>query len=142
MQLYFPPRNRSFGQLDALGLIGLVGLLVARFVPIAKLVPFWGCSFRKLTNIPCPGCGLTRVADRVAHFNFLGALEANPLGAVAATCFLVCIFASAAHLVFAVPLPELVLSEKEWRRVRWAAVLLFTANYAFVVFAWRVLHFS
>ena len=142
MQLYFPPKNRSFGQIDALGVIGLAGLLVARFVPIAKLVPWWGCSFRKITNIPCPGCGLTRVADRFSHFDVLGALAANPLGTVAAAGFAACAVASFVHLVFAVPLPELVLSEQGWRRVRWGAVLAFVVNYAFVVFAWRVLHLS
>ena len=78
MKIVVPPRNRTFGALDALGLIGLCGLLVARFIPVARLIPFWGCSFRQITGYPCPGCGLTRVADRFAHFHWLRALEANP----------------------------------------------------------------
>ncbi len=142
MYLYVPPRNRSFGPVDAMGLIGLVGLLVARFVPVAKLIPFWGCSFRSWTGIPCPGCGLTRVADRVSHFNVLGALQANPLGTVVALLFAASVVMSFLHLVFAVPVPELVLTERGWARVRWGAVTLFVLNYAFVVFAWRVLHLT
>jgi hypothetical protein len=140
VQLVLPRRNRTPGTLDALGLIGLVGLLVGRYVPLATLIPFWGCSFRQVTGVPCPGCGLTRVADRVAHLNVMGALTANPLGTVAALLFALAAVAMVVHLVFGVPLPELVLSEAEWRVVRWAALGLFLANYAFVVFAYRVLH--
>lgn len=140
MQLVLPPRNRTLGTIDALGIVGLVGLLVARYVPIARIIPFWGCTFRETTNVPCPGCGLTRVADRVAHFNVMGAFHANPLGTVAALLFAAAVVASALHLIFGVPLPELRLTDKEWKRVRWGAVSLFVANYLFVVFAWRVLH--
>lgn len=140
MQLVIPRPNRSFGTVDALALIGVVGLAIARWVPIAMLIPFWGCGFRKLTGIPCPGCGLTRVADRVAHFNVLGALKANPLGTVAAVGFALAIVASVAHLTFKVPVPELVLDDREWKRVRWGAVALFALNYAWVIFAHTTLH--
>ena len=142
MQLYIPKRNRVFGPSDALGLIGIAGLAVAHWVPLAKLLPFWGCSFRKFTGVPCPGCGLTRVADRVSHLNILGALKANPLGTVAAVGFLLLGIATVLHLAFGMPVPELVLDEREWRRVRWLAVLAFVINYAFVVYAYRVLHFT
>ena len=142
MQVYFPPRNRSFGAVDALGLVGLVGLLIARFVPVARLIPFWGCTFRKVTGWPCPGCGLTRAADRFAHLNWLGALQANPLGTVAAVGFAIAALASFSHLVFKAPLPELVLSDREWTRVRWAALGLFVANYAFVIVGYRYLGFA
>ncbi len=140
VQLVFPSRNRTLGTIDALGVVGLVGLLIARYVPVARIIPFWGCTFRETTGIPCPGCGLTRVADRVAHFNVLGALHANPLGTVAAVAFAVAVVASAIHLTFGVPLPELQLDAREWKRARYLAVGLFLANYAFVVFAYRELH--
>lgn len=140
VQLIVPARNRSFGALDALALIGLVGFAIARWVPIARIIPFWGCGFRKLTGIPCPGCGLTRVADRFAHFNLLGALKANPLGTLAAALFAAAIVGSALHLIFKLPVPELVLEEKEWRRVRWSAFALFGLNYGWVVFAYTTLH--
>ena len=139
VQLILPAKNRRFGTLDALGLIGLLGLAIARYVPVAKLVPFWGCGFRQVTGVPCPGCGLTRAADRFAHFNVLGALEANPLGTLAAGLFGAAIFDSALHLIFRVPIPELLLDDGEWRRVRWGAFVLFCLNYAWVIFAWVVL---
>jgi hypothetical protein len=140
VQLVLPPRNRTLGTIDALGIVGLGGLLVARYVPIARIIPFWGCTFRETTGVPCPGCGLTRVADRVAHFNVLGAFKANPLGTVAALVFAFAVIASAVHLIFGVPLPELRLDDKEWKRARWLAISLFVANYAFVIFSYRVLH--
>ncbi len=140
MQLVIPQRNRIFGPLDAIALIGVVGFAVARWIPIATIIPFWGCGFRKVTGIPCPGCGLTRVADRFAHLNVLGAFKANPLGTVAAALFAGAIVTSVIHLAFRVPVPELVLEEKEWARVRWASLFLFAANYAFVIFAHTTLH--
>ena len=140
VQLVLPPRNRTLGTIDALGIVGLVGLLVARYVPVARIIPFWGCTFRETTGVPCPGCGLTRVADRVAHFNVLGAMHANPLGTLAALMFAIAVVASAVHLAFGVPLPDLQLNDKEWKRLRWIAIGLFLANYGFVIFAYRVLH--
>ncbi|MCU0695143.1 MAG: DUF2752 domain-containing protein [Myxococcaceae bacterium] len=140
MQLVLPRPNRTLGTIDALGIIGLVGLLIGRYVPVALIIPFWGCTFRETTGIPCPGCGLTRVADRVAHFNVTGAFMANPLGTVVALLFAVAVVLMVVHLVFGVPIPELQLSDAEWRVVRWVAVGLFFANYGFVVFAYRVLH--
>lgn len=141
MRVYLPKPNRSVGAADAMGFIGLIGLLVARFVPIATLIPFWGCMFRQVTGIPCPGCGLTRVADRFAHFNVVGALKANPLGTLAAAFFATMAVWSFLHLAFKVPIPELVLDDDEWRRVRWAVLFLFVANYAWVVFSYTQLHF-
>jgi Protein of unknown function (DUF2752) len=139
VQLVLPPRNRDFTQTDAMAVVGAFGFLVARFIPVARLLPFWGCTFRRMTGIPCPGCGLTRVADRFAHLNLLGALHANPLGTVAAAGFAVAIVLSSVHLTLGVPLPELVLDAREWRVVRWAAVALFAVNYLWVVFAYTQL---
>lgn len=139
VQLALPSPNRRFGPVDALGLMGLAGFLVARFVPVARLIPFWGCGFRRFTGVPCPGCGLTRVAERFAHLDLLGALKANPLGTVGAGFFAATIVLSALHLAFAMPVPELVLETREWRRVRWLAGILFSVNYAWVVFSYTQL---
>ena len=125
---------------DTLGLVGLVGLLIARYIPVAKLIPFWGCMLRQTTGWPCLGCGLTRVADRVAHFNIPGALQANPLGTVAALLFAVAAVAMVLHLVFAVPIPELELTPREWSRVRIGMSVLVVVNYAFVVVQTRFPH--
>ncbi|MCI0673748.1 MAG: DUF2752 domain-containing protein [Myxococcaceae bacterium] len=140
MHLHLPPRNRTFGFVDALGVTGAVGLAIARWVPVARIVPFWGCVLREQTGWPCLGCGLTRAADRFAHGDFIGALQANPLGAVAAAFFALCVVASALHLAFGVPLPEVRLSPREARGARWALVVAVVLNYAFVVVQTRFPH--
>lgn len=140
MKFNVPAPNRKFGLVDTLGLVGLVGLLIARYIPVAKLIPFWGCMLRKTTGWPCLGCGLTRVADRVAHFNILGALQANPLGTVAALLFALATVAMVLHLVFAMPIPEVELTPREWSRVRVVMSVIVVVNYAFVVVQTRFPH--
>jgi hypothetical protein len=49
---------------SALGLVGLGGVLLAgRAVGVHAPA----CPFRSLTGVPCPGCGMTRLADAVVH---------------------------------------------------------------------------
>jgi hypothetical protein len=132
VKVTLPTPNRTFGFPDALGLAGLLGLLIARYIPVARLIPFWGCALRQTTGWPCLGCGLTRVADRVAHLNFAGAWDANPLGTVAALVFALMAVVMVLHLVFAMPVPELELSPTEWHRVRIGLAALVLLNYAWV----------
>ncbi|MGZ3461400.1 MAG: DUF2752 domain-containing protein [Archangium sp.] len=133
MKVTLPKPNRTFGFTDALGLVGLVGLLIARYIPVAKLIPFWGCALRQTTGWPCLGCGLTRVADRVAHFNLAGAWDANPLGTVAALVFALLVVVTVLHFAFALPIPQVQLSPVEWHWVRIATAALVLLNYAWVV---------
>ncbi|ADO70063.1 DUF2752 domain-containing protein [Stigmatella aurantiaca] len=133
MKVFFPPPNRRLGPVDVLGLVGLTGLLIGRYVPVAKLIPFWGCILRETTGWPCLGCGLTRVADRVAHFNFIGAWEANPMGTVAALLFALAAVVMLLHMAFKMPVPEVQLSPREWTWVRVAFPILLFINYAYVV---------
>ncbi len=69
-------RARLVGQ-SALGLVGVGTLLIAgRAVSIHAP----GCPLRSLTGIPCPGCGMTRLADAVVHARFVEAARADPAG--------------------------------------------------------------
>lgn len=140
MRITVPKPNRTPGTVDILGLVGLVGLLVARYIPIAKIIPFWGCALRETTGWPCLGCGLTRVADRVAHLNIAGAWEANPLGTLAALGFALMVVVSALHLLFAMPVPQVELSPLEWHRLRLVLIGLVVVNYAWVVVKTRFPH--
>ena len=133
MRVAWPRPNRSVGMVDGLGVTGLLGLLVARFVPVAKIIPGWGCALRKATGWPCLGCGLTRAADRFAHGNFVGAVDANPLGTVVAALFALAAAWTALHLAFKVPVPDVWLSEREERWGRIGLVALVVLNYAFVI---------
>lgn len=132
MKVTWSPPNRSIGFLDALGLAGFCGLLVARFIPVARL-PFWGCPIRQTTGWPCPGCGLTRVADRLSHGNVLGAWQANPLGTVAAVGFALAAVWMICHLVLGLRSPEVELTPREWTRLRMVLTIAVVVNYAFVV---------
>lgn len=137
MTLHWTPRERRFLLLHALGLAGVMGLLVARFVPVARL-PFWHCVFREHTGWPCPGCGLTRAADGLAHLRLGFAFESNPLGALVG-----CLLAGAAVLglaqwVFRLSLPVPQLSPREARAWRAALVAAVVANYAFVIVQTRL----
>lgn len=137
MTLHWTPRRRHFTLLHALGLAGALGLVVARFVPLARL-PFWRCVFREHTGWPCPGCGLTRAVDGLAHLRFGFAFESNPLGALAG-----CLLAGAAVLglvqwVFRLSLPVPQLSPGEARAGRAALVAAVVANYAFVIVQTRL----
>ncbi|NMO15850.1 DUF2752 domain-containing protein [Pyxidicoccus fallax] len=140
MKVLIPPRNRRLGTVDVLGIIGVVGLLVARYIPVARIIPFWGCVLREQTGWPCLGCGLTRVADRVSHLNFAGAWDANPLGTVGAIVFALLAVAMVLHLVFAMPIPEIILSPWEWGVLRVTLPVLILVNYAWVVVKTRFPH--
>jgi len=37
-----------------------------------------GCLFYRITSIPCLGCGATRCARELSHFNFLSAFKYHP----------------------------------------------------------------
>lgn len=41
------------------------------------------CSFRRLTGVGCPGCGLTRSFVFVGHGRIVEAFQMNPLGPLA-----------------------------------------------------------
>lgn len=69
-------RARIVGQ-SALGLVGLGGVLLAgRAVSIHAPA----CPFLSLTGVPCPGCGMTRLADAVVHGRIGDAIGADPAG--------------------------------------------------------------
>jgi Protein of unknown function (DUF2752) len=138
LTLRFSPRTREFGFLHALGLAGLTGLLAARFLPLSGL-PFFNCFLREHTGWPCPGCGLTRVAIRVAHGDIGGAFDANPLGAVAALGFAGCTVLALLQFLFRLPVPRVTLTEKEAHSVRLALLSLAAVNYLVVVVRVRFL---
>jgi len=136
--LQWTPRSRHFGFLHALGLAGVGGLLAARFLPLYSL-PFFHCVLREHTGWPCPGCGLTRVAVRVAHGDIAGAFDANPLGAVAALGFVACTLLAALQLLFRLPIPVVTLTEREAHATRVAIFSALAVNYAVVVVRVRFL---
>jgi len=137
MTLHWTPRERRFTLLHALGLTGVVGLLVARFVPVARL-PFWRCALRTHTGWPCPGCGLTRAADGLAHLRLGFAFESNPLGASIGCLLVAAAVLGIVQWVFRLSLPAPQLSAREARAGRAALLAAVLANYAFVIVQTRL----
>ena len=69
-------RARTVGQ-GALTLVGIgAALLAGRAVDLHAPA----CPFRAATGVPCPGCGMTRLADAVAHGRVADAVTADVAG--------------------------------------------------------------
>lgn len=68
------PRSVSFGKLSALLLLlsALYGML-----PYLPFRPF--CLFKKLTGLPCPGCGFTRAMECLMQGDWYRSWQMNPL---------------------------------------------------------------
>lgn len=66
----------------SLGVVGMALLLA----PSTEALSFFGvevpvlCTFRRLTGVGCPGCGLTRSFVFLAHGQLQAALQMNLLG--------------------------------------------------------------
>jgi hypothetical protein len=74
---------RSFQPVVALA--GFVSALAAVHFATRWQVPLPFCALRKLTGIPCPGCGSTRSLLAWSEFELGQALYYNPL------CFVACV---------------------------------------------------
>lgn len=54
-------------------------LIILIFIILLFLIPV-PCLFKKVFNIPCPGCGLTRSFNAIINLNFIEAFNYNILG--------------------------------------------------------------
>lgn len=68
---------------DAAATIGVGGIAVAALLPADHIEngPVL-CIFRRLTGLPCPGCGLTRSWVYLMHGDLSQAFISNPFGPV------------------------------------------------------------
>jgi Protein of unknown function (DUF2752) len=74
------PQNRSTFRSWALaGLVGLAGAVVLHFwVPLPGAQHSF-CFVRRLTGIPCPGCGMSRAFAHLAKGEWAAAARDHPL---------------------------------------------------------------
>lgn len=60
--------------------VAVVGLVAAAIMPILPPEMMPPCPIRRLFGIACPGCGMTRSFEAVAHGDIVKALGYHPLG--------------------------------------------------------------
>jgi hypothetical protein len=49
------------------------------FMIMEEATPFsWVCPFYAFTNLPCPGCGMTRAVSSLIHLDLLSAISMHP----------------------------------------------------------------
>ncbi|MCA9490880.1 MAG: DUF2752 domain-containing protein [Myxococcales bacterium] len=79
-------RGARFGHLVLLVICATIVVLAAVLTPTDAVVSVFGyeipvlCGFRRLTGIPCPGCGLTRSFVYLAHGHPIDAFRMNVFG--------------------------------------------------------------
>lgn len=67
-------RRRPGGLGPAL-VVAVIGLLAVS----GALDGLWGCPFKRVTGIPCPGCGMTRAVRFLLHGDVASATAMHPL---------------------------------------------------------------
>ena len=125
------PPQPTVGLLEIYGAIGLFLIVVARFVPLARL-PYWGCGLRNLTGYPCLACGMTRSFDWFAQGRILDSLLINPLGFLLAVLSVV----GVVYLLLRplrLPRLEIELSDRASSWARLLAIALIFANWGYLV---------
>jgi hypothetical protein len=127
----YRPKKPVVGYPEIYGIIGILLLLVARFIPLSRL-PFWGCPLRRLTGYPCLSCGMTRSFDWFLQGRFLDSLQVNPLGFALAVSAVVG-FAYCLIMPWRPPRMELSLSDRESTWARIVIVLILLANWGYLV---------
>lgn len=78
-----PPRLLSPAERRRRGgnaLLLALGLAVAALLPPERPVPVDLCAFRRLTELPCPTCGLTRSVCHAARGRWATSLGHHPAG--------------------------------------------------------------
>ncbi len=116
-------------------IVGSLALLALALLPLELLsVLAGGCTFKRVTGIPCMTCGTTRSVLAAADGSLALALEMNPLVALGGLLFLA--YTPLAWILWlrSLPRPRIGLAS---RRARWAAAAVVgaavLANWAFLI---------
>jgi hypothetical protein len=129
-------RKKAPGEIEyglIYGTIAFLGLLAARILPMARLVP--SCPFHRMTGLPCPTCGGTRAAVLLSHGDVSAALSMNPLVVVAFLGALLFFIRSLVAHAFGLPRVTVDLAAPEKNALRCAAVLVVLAQWVYLSFS-------
>jgi hypothetical protein len=128
----FRAATRNERQLAMLWGAAAISAIVLRPLWIAVAPWLRPCAFRRLTGVPCPTCGTTRVALAVLDADLAAAFAVNPLAAATGLAF----FAGGAlALVWALAhgrVPVLQRPVPRWWRLALVAVILINWTYLIV----------
>ncbi|MEN3362445.1 MAG: hypothetical protein V7637_6427 [Mycobacteriales bacterium] len=99
--------DRPYSVPERLGMAGLGGAVAAVGYPVlTSHTPLaLPCPLRTLTGVPCPACGMTTAATRLASGDLMSALAANPFVLLLAAMTAVLPVLLAARLLGAAPPP-------------------------------------
>jgi hypothetical protein len=122
-------RIARFGVPEVFALIGLLSLLVARFLPVLS-VPYT-CPMKGVFGIPCASCGMTHAFVALAHGDVAGAFAASPFGALLAA--VAWLYATLDLARAALDLPFPALEVKQQRAVVAVATVALAVNWAWLL---------
>jgi hypothetical protein len=129
-------RERKRGEVDLPLLFAAVlllgGAVAAGWLLLGLPVP--PCTLKTLTGMPCPTCGMTRMADAAVHGRPLEAFLWNPLVALGALGVLGAGAVSGVRRILGRPRLRLVL-DRLWERnlARLAALLALLGGWIYLV---------
>lgn len=95
------------------------------------------CTFKFLTGLPCPTCGLTRTVIALSRGDMGRALFMNPLAAVACLAGLAYLVYAAAVIAFRLPRLRPRVTPLDGRILRAAAVSLVAFNWLWLIVSGR-----
>ena len=131
-----PKTKTDFDHELVWGTIGLLVLLVARFVPI-HLLPLRPCPFLRITGVPCLTCGMTRCFLAMSRLDVVTAWQFSPLGTVlyvAVVCYVIY-----AAVVLIGRLPRIRIRFRsiwELRAIVAVLAVLAIANWIYLILIW------
>ncbi|MFB3851568.1 MAG: DUF2752 domain-containing protein [Acidobacteriota bacterium] len=115
--------------LISLSILAAAGWIVKRY--FIFLIP--PCGLHKLTGIPCPTCGFTRMVFALLELDFKEALAVQPFMFLALMFFIIWIIAGMIALVFGKFL--YIEIPKFWKRNLWIPILaLFLLNWIYLIY--------
>jgi hypothetical protein len=95
------------------------------------------CTFKVLTGLPCPTCGLTRTVIALSRGDLGRAFFMNPLAAIAAVAALIYLVYAAAVLALRLPRLRPLVTPMDARILRVAALTLVAVNWAWLIVTGR-----
>ncbi len=94
------------------GIVSLLLFLIARFFPFFRYnIPL--CTFRRVTGIPCPTCGMTTCFIYMTHFQIKDAIIVSPLGSVVFLFSFLSLLYFIFTCFFKLPKIKIVMSKRE-----------------------------